>query len=43
VVAEDVMAVYETVVFGASSVRASSEHDSRWARLIRSGRNSGGT
>jgi len=43
VVAEDVMAVYETVIFGASSVRTASEHDSRWARLRRSGRNSGGT
>jgi phosphatidylinositol alpha-mannosyltransferase len=42
VVAEDVLAVYETVVFGASSVRTG-EHDSRWARLRRSGRNSGGT
>jgi phosphatidylinositol alpha-mannosyltransferase len=38
VVAADVMAVYETVVLGASSVRTSSEHDSRWARLLRSGR-----
>jgi phosphatidylinositol alpha-mannosyltransferase len=42
VVAQDVLAVYETVVFGASSVRALSEHDSRWARLRRAGRNSGG-
>jgi phosphatidylinositol alpha-mannosyltransferase len=42
VVAEDVLAVYETVVFGASSVRTG-EHDSRWARLRRSGKNSGGT
>ena len=38
VVAADVMAVYETVTLGASSVRASTEHDSRWARLLRSGR-----
>jgi phosphatidylinositol alpha-mannosyltransferase len=42
VVAEDVMAVYETVVFGASSVRTSTEQDSRWTRLIRSGRAPGG-
>jgi phosphatidyl-myo-inositol alpha-mannosyltransferase len=42
VVAQDVLAVYETVVTGASSVRTG-EHDSRWARLRRSGRNSGGT
>jgi phosphatidylinositol alpha-mannosyltransferase len=42
VVAQDVLAVYETVVFGASSVRALSEHDSRWSRLRRGGRNSGG-
>ncbi len=42
VVAEDVLAVYETVVFGASSVRALNEHDSRWSRLRRGGRNSGG-
>jgi len=43
VVAEDVMAVYETVVFGRPPVRASSEPDSRWGRLLRTGRNSGGT
>jgi phosphatidyl-myo-inositol alpha-mannosyltransferase len=43
VVAADVMAVYETVTLGASSVRASSEPDSRWARLLRTGRSSGGT
>jgi phosphatidylinositol alpha-mannosyltransferase len=43
VVAEDVMAVYETVIFGASSVRTSTEPDSRWARLLRAGRNNGGT
>jgi phosphatidylinositol alpha-mannosyltransferase len=42
VVAADVMAVYETVVLGASSVRTSSEHDSRWARLLRSGRTQAG-
>jgi phosphatidylinositol alpha-mannosyltransferase len=42
VVAQDVLAVYETVVFGASSVRASSEPDSRWGRLLRTGRSSGG-
>jgi phosphatidyl-myo-inositol alpha-mannosyltransferase len=43
VVAEDVMAVYETVVTGATSVRTSGEPDSRWTRLLRTGRNSGGT
>ena len=43
VVAADVMAVYETVILGASSVHTSSESDSRWARLLRSGRNPGGT
>src|SRR5450756_610856 len=43
VVAEDVMAVYETVIFGTSSVRAPSGPDSGWARLLRTGRNSGGT
>jgi len=42
VVAADVMAVYETVTLGASSVRASSEPDSRWARLLRTGRSPGG-
>lgn len=42
VVAQDVLAVYETVVFGASSVRASSEPDTRWGRLLRTGRSSGG-
>jgi len=42
VVAADVMAVYETVTFGSSWVRASSGPDSRWARLLRSGRSSGG-
>jgi phosphatidyl-myo-inositol alpha-mannosyltransferase len=43
VVAQDVMAVYETVTLGASAVRTSAEPDSRWARLLRTGRNSGGT
>jgi phosphatidylinositol alpha-mannosyltransferase len=43
VVAEDVLAVYETVVLGASSVATSKEHDSRWSRLRRNARNSGGT
>ena len=43
VVAADVMAVYETVTLGASSVRASSEPESIWARLLRTGRTSGGT
>jgi phosphatidylinositol alpha-mannosyltransferase len=43
VVAQDILAVYETVIFGASSVRADSDPDSRWARLRRSGRNNGGT
>ena len=42
VVAADVMAVYETVTLGASSVRASSEPESKWARLLRTGRGSGG-
>jgi phosphatidylinositol alpha-mannosyltransferase len=42
VVAADVMAVYETVTFGASSVRASSERESMWGRLLRTGRTSGG-
>jgi phosphatidylinositol alpha-mannosyltransferase len=43
VVAADVMAVYETVTLGASSVRANNEPESMWARLIRSGRTSGGS
>ena len=43
VVAKDVMAVYETVIFGASSVRTASEPDSRWGRLLRTGRSNGGT
>jgi phosphatidylinositol alpha-mannosyltransferase len=43
VVAADVMAVYETVTLGATSVRASNEPESMWARLIRSGRTSGGS
>ena len=43
VVAADVMAVYETVTLGASSVHASSEPESLWARLLRTGRTSGGT
>jgi phosphatidylinositol alpha-mannosyltransferase len=43
VVAADVMAVYETVTLGASSVRTSSEPESMWARLLRSGRSSAGT
>ena len=43
VVAADVMAVYETVTLGATSARASSEPESLWARLIRTGRTSGGT
>jgi phosphatidylinositol alpha-mannosyltransferase len=42
VVASDVMAVYETVTLGASSVRASGEPESMWARLLRTGRGSGG-
>jgi len=42
VVAADVMAVYETVTQGASSVRTTSEPESMWARLLRSGRSSGG-
>ena len=43
VVAADVMAVYETVTLGASSVHASNEPESLWARLLRTGRTSGGT
>jgi phosphatidylinositol alpha-mannosyltransferase len=43
VVAADVMAVYETVTLGASSVHASSEPESMWGRLLRTGRTSGGT
>jgi len=43
VVAEDVLAVYETVIFGASAVRTATEPDSRWGRLLRTGRNNGGT
>jgi len=43
VVAQDVLAVYETVIFGASAARTSIEPDSCWARLVRTGRNSGGT
>jgi phosphatidylinositol alpha-mannosyltransferase len=42
VIAEDVLAVYETVIFGASSVRSLGDPDSRWTRLLRSGRNTGG-
>lgn len=38
VVAEDVMAVYETVTEGASRVRPATEGASRWARLLRTGR-----
>ncbi len=43
VVATDVMAVYETVTLGASSVRTSSGPESKWGRLLRTGRTSGGT
>ncbi len=43
VVAADVMAVYETVTLGASSVHAYGEPESRWGRLLRTGRTSGGT
>jgi phosphatidyl-myo-inositol alpha-mannosyltransferase len=43
VVAADVMAVYETVTLGASYVRTTSEPASRWGRLLRSGRNTGGS
>jgi len=42
VVAADVMAVYETVTLGAHAVRTANGNDSRWARLLRSGRNPGG-
>lgn len=38
VVAEQVMAVYETVAAGAAVVRTTSEPGSRWARLLRTGR-----
>lgn len=41
VVAADVMAVYETVTLGASWVRTTSEPESVWARLLRSGRTTG--
>jgi phosphatidylinositol alpha-mannosyltransferase len=43
VVAADVMAVYETVTLGASWVRTTSEPESVWARLLRSGRTGAGT
>jgi phosphatidylinositol alpha-mannosyltransferase len=42
VIAADVMAVYETVTLGASWVRTTSEPESVWARLLRSGRSPGG-
>jgi len=38
VVAEDIMAVYETVTEGAARVRPSAEGSSRWAKLLRAGR-----
>jgi len=38
VVAEDIMAVYETVTDGAARVRPSTEGSSRWAKLLRTGR-----
>jgi len=38
VVAEDIMAVYETVTEGAARVRPSTEGSSRWAKLLRTGR-----
>ncbi len=41
-VAQDVMAVYETITDGASRVRPTAEGASRWARLVRAGRGGGG-
>jgi len=38
VVADDIMAVYETVTAGAGRVRPSAEGASMWARLLRAGR-----
>jgi len=38
VVADDIMAVYETVTDGALRVRPSTEVASRWSRLLRTGR-----
>ncbi|WP_411286191.1 glycosyltransferase family 4 protein [Lapillicoccus sp.] len=38
VVADDIMAVYETVTEGALRVRPSTEVASRWSRLLRTGR-----
>jgi phosphatidylinositol alpha-mannosyltransferase len=35
VVAEEVMAVYETVTHGAGRVRADMSGDTRWTRLLR--------
>ena len=43
VVAADVMAVYETVTLGASWVRSTTEPESVWARLLRSGRSPAGS
>ena len=41
-IAEDVMAVYETITDGAARVRPTAEGASRWARLVRAGRGGGG-
>jgi phosphatidyl-myo-inositol alpha-mannosyltransferase len=35
VVADEVMAVYETVVHGVESIRPESATDTRWTRLLR--------
>jgi phosphatidylinositol alpha-mannosyltransferase len=42
VVAEDIMAVYETVTDGAARVRPSVECGSRWGKLLRTGRGGAG-
>jgi phosphatidylinositol alpha-mannosyltransferase len=38
IVANDVMAVYETITDGAGQVRPTAEEASRWSRLLRAGR-----
>ena len=38
IVANDVMAVYETITEGAAQVRPTAEEASRWSRLLRAGR-----
>ena len=42
VVAGDVMAVYETVISGVAPPRPRDDADSRWSRLLRTGRQGGG-